>query len=58
MLNHISGTKAGVAGVYNYALYNPEKRAALDLWAAHLATLDPSIKLPAPDPEAPLAETD
>ncbi|MCJ2015235.1 tyrosine-type recombinase/integrase [Methylobacterium sp. J-076] len=45
VLNHVSGTKAGVAGVYNYALYNPEKRAALDLWARHLAALDPGIEL-------------
>lgn len=58
VLNHISGTKAGVAGVYNYALYNPEKRAALDLWARHLAGLDPSIKLPPADAEAALAQTD
>ena len=57
VLNHVSGTKAGVAGVYNYALYNPEKRAALDLWARHLATLDPRIKLAAADPVAALAET-
>lgn len=57
VLNHISGTKAGVAGVYNYALYNPEKRAALDLLAAHLTGLDPGIKLAAADREAPLAET-
>jgi integrase len=36
-LNHISGHKAGVAGVYNRATYEPEKRAALELWASHLA---------------------
>lgn len=52
VLNHVSGTKAGVAGVYNYALYNPEKRAALDLWARHLAALDPGIQLTAADPIA------
>ncbi|GJD73128.1 tyrosine-type recombinase/integrase [Methylobacterium goesingense] len=56
VLNHISGTKAGVAGVYNYALYNPEKRAALDLWARHLAGLDPGIELAAANAEAPLAQ--
>jgi len=32
-LNHISGHKSGVAGIYNRASYEPEKRAALDLWA-------------------------
>ncbi|TXN80625.1 tyrosine-type recombinase/integrase [Methylobacterium sp. WL8] len=56
VLNHISGTKAGVAGVYNYALYNPEKRAALDLWGRHVSTFHPAIELAAPDPKAPLAD--
>ena len=31
VLNHISGHKAGVAGVYNRASYAAEKRQALDL---------------------------
>jgi hypothetical protein len=35
-LNHISGAKAGVAGVYNRAQYAAEKKAALERWAAHL----------------------
>lgn len=39
VLNHISGHKAGVAGVYNRALYAAEKRQALDLWAAHIEAL-------------------
>ena len=33
VLNHVSGHKAGVAGVYNRSVYATEKRAALDLWA-------------------------
>jgi integrase len=33
ILNHVSGHKSGVAGVYNRAA---EKRTALDLWAEHL----------------------
>ena len=33
VLNHISGSKAGVAGIYNRAAYREEKRAALALWA-------------------------
>jgi integrase len=37
ILGHISGHKAGVAGVYNYAKYQQEKRRALALWADHLA---------------------
>ena len=39
ILNHISGHKAGVAGVYNRASYSKEKRAALVLWAEHVKTL-------------------
>jgi len=35
-LNHVSGHKAGVAGVYNRALYEAEKRQALNLWAEHV----------------------
>ena len=36
VLNHISGHKAGVAGIYNKALYSVEKRQALERWAEHL----------------------
>jgi integrase len=36
MLNHVSGHKAGVAGVYNRASYEREVRAALILWADHV----------------------
>ena len=39
VLNHISGTKAGVAGIYNRAAYGPEKRSALALWAEHVERL-------------------
>ncbi|MCW6506968.1 site-specific integrase [Hyphomicrobiales bacterium BP6-180914] len=39
VLNHISGHRAGVAGVYNRAAYAAEKRAALDLWGARVAKL-------------------
>jgi integrase len=37
VLNHISGHKAGVAGVYNRASYAAEKLAALTLWGEHVA---------------------
>ena len=34
VVNHISGSaKAGVAGVYNRALYLDERRTALERWA-------------------------
>jgi integrase len=36
VLNHVSGAKAGVAGIYNRAVYAPEKKAALERWAAHI----------------------
>lgn len=39
VLNHVSGHKAGVAGVYNRATYATEKRAALDAWAGYVTKL-------------------
>jgi integrase len=36
VLNHVSGHKAGIAGVYNRATYEREKRAALAMWADHV----------------------
>ena len=39
ILNHVSGHKAGVAGVYNRSTYAAEKRAALDLWGIHIQAL-------------------
>ncbi len=39
VLNHISGHRAGVAGVYNRALYAKEKAAALTQWAEHLVAI-------------------
>jgi integrase len=35
-LNHVSGHKGGVAGVYNRAAYEEPKRHALAAWADHL----------------------
>jgi integrase len=39
VLNHVSGHKAGVAGVYNRSIYMAEKTAALTLWAEHVTAL-------------------
>ena len=36
VVNHVSGHKGGVAGVYNKAKYSAEKRAALQRWADHV----------------------
>ena len=38
-LNHVSGSRAGVAGIYNRAAYSKEKEAALARWAAHVSGL-------------------
>jgi integrase len=39
ILNHTGGHKGGVAGIYNKASYEPEKRIALSRWAEHLITI-------------------
>ncbi|MCJ2055100.1 integrase arm-type DNA-binding domain-containing protein [Methylobacterium sp. J-048] len=39
VLNHISGHRAGVAGIYNRHAYAAEKRAALDEWSNHVAKI-------------------
>jgi integrase len=39
ILNHQSGHKRGVAGIYNRSTYANEMRRALDLWAAHVESL-------------------
>ena len=36
VVNHVSGHKGGVAGIYNRAAYRTEKQAALERWAAHV----------------------
>jgi integrase len=39
VLNHRSGHKGGIAGVYNHAVNGKERRAALERWAAHVVKL-------------------
>lgn len=39
VLNHVSGHRAGVAGIYNRAAYAKEKREALHVWADAVTTL-------------------
>lgn len=39
VLNHISGARGGVAGIYQRHDWAPEKRAALEAWAKHVAAV-------------------
>jgi integrase len=39
ILNHVSGHKGGIAGVYNLATYGREMTTALLRWAEHLAAI-------------------
>jgi integrase len=37
VLGHVSGSRAGVAGIYQRHSFSEEKRAALEAWARHVA---------------------
>ena len=39
VLNHVSGHRAGVAGIYNRATYAKEMREALERWADHVEAI-------------------
>jgi hypothetical protein len=39
VLNHVSGHKAGVAGIYNRSSYAAEKRDALIRWGEHVMAI-------------------
>ena len=38
-INHVSGHRAGVAGVYNRSTLDRQKRAALEIWANHIQAI-------------------
>lgn len=38
-VNHVSGSRGGIAGVYNKSQLMPERKAALERWAVHVAQL-------------------
>lgn len=43
VLNHVSGAKGGIAGVYQRHDWKEEKRSALEAWARHVAaSVDPA----------------
>lgn len=39
LLNHVSGSRRGVAGVYNHAIYTPQKRDALKTYEAIISRI-------------------
>jgi hypothetical protein len=39
VLNHISGSRGGIAGVYQRHDWAAEKRTALDAWAAYVVSI-------------------
>jgi integrase len=39
VLNHVGGSKAGVAGVYNRSPYEREVKAAMAMWSDHIASI-------------------
>src|SRR5262249_30465076 len=39
VLNHVSGHKGGIAGIYNRAQYGPEKAQALARWDEHMGSI-------------------
>jgi integrase len=44
VVNHVSGHKGGIAGVYNKAEYVEPKRIALERWAAHVEAVVSGVK--------------
>jgi integrase len=48
ILNHVSGHKSGVAGIYNRARYSEEMRDALQSWADYIDALTGAAGDPAP----------
>ena len=39
LLGHITGSRAGVVGIYQQHTYDDEKREAVEKWAEHIASL-------------------
>src|SRR5262249_50400849 len=48
VLNHVSGHKGGVAGIYNRARYADAMREALQRWADHVEAIVEPRKRPVP----------
>jgi hypothetical protein len=39
ILNHVSGSRAGIVGIYQRHEWAEEKRAALNAWGAHVEAI-------------------
>jgi hypothetical protein len=39
VLNHVSGSRAGIVGIYQRHDFAAEKRAALEAWGAHVLAI-------------------
>jgi len=53
VLNHASGHKAGIAGIYNRATYAKEMKNALAIWSEHVRSIvDGSERKVVPFPAA------
>ena len=52
ILNHVSGTRSGIVGVYHVYRYEDEKQAALEAWDLHVASVTKSTKAVLPKDKA------
>lgn len=50
MLNHTSGSRAGIVAVYQRHQYFEEKREALEKWAGHVEKIIDAAKRTLPHP--------
>src|SRR3546814_18792630 len=57
VLNHVSGSRAGIVGVYQRHDYFSEKRDALDLWAREVRRLERATRRQTKANEAAVAPT-
>ncbi len=46
VLNHVSGSKAGVAGIYNLGRYDEDRRRALSAWCSIVQEASSSVVVP------------
>ncbi|MEQ1543094.1 MAG: site-specific integrase [Novosphingobium sp.] len=54
VLNHVGGSRAGVAGIYQRHDWKEEKREALNLWNEHVVAILSRLRFDRIQPDAPL----